>query len=53
MAEERSDEKLVATESQWKSLLGLIDQLKTEKKLLKELLDEANEERYGNQGRSE
>ena len=40
------DDPLVATKSQWESLLHLLDDLKAEKRLLKELLDEANQERY-------
>ena len=50
-SEERDRDKLVATQSQWSSLLSLVDDLKAQKRLLKELLEEANEERYGNRGR--
>lgn len=41
-----NDDDMVATRSQWRSIMGLIDKLKAQKELLKELLDEANRERY-------
>ena len=52
MTDEERD-KLVATKSQWESILNLCNDYKAQIRLLRELLDEANEERYGNRGRSE
>ena len=49
VGEEKDCDKLVATMSQWNSMLTLVNDLKAQKRLLKELLDDANEERYGNQ----